>query len=1133
MEHKMTEEEIDRLFNAYKSKGQIAAQKIQVKTLRELNEKKKFTQGQFFTPKKVAKFITELLGLDLPRLHLSVWDNSCGIGKLLRFVHEDNFILGTDIDEKAVKYANEIFSKLRNEESFSFSVKDLTNVKIYGDRQVDVALLNPPFNILLKRKYRIPLNYTLYSEEGPNTAIWSHIAALETAVKSNASIIATILPENALKNERDWAIDKILKGYYPIFKAKITNKEYFREEGAEVTPLITIFAKEYFKTAKTYDPEFENIPPAEKTETIKEDNDFQILKEKYAYLKTTAKYLKHREKIPIYAEKVIRLGLHAPKTKKKFIPFHIFSEGKDANLKITISSNRSRYIIKPTSFTGQIERAALLSILGNKGYAHFKPGEERENYIETISIFPFFTRFGEMIRNKKEFDSLLNLILSLNPTVEESFKNTLEERRKQYERENKYFEQWIFSDGTVNPKRIKKLPLTVKGTIYVSERYPYDGNTFSIEFNAYINKNPVTVGIIDEPSKELIKIAKENKDKEVDMQIELVKSFIQQDGTVIFKPRLISIPEYPEFNSAKIYEPEHEIVTSEDIKEILKEIYPPKEPKWIYNDQNSILKAYPALYEEIKKEVEETEIPLWEFQKRDVIRALMKPNAIIGAEMGLGKTRMFLAIANVLKRRGVKKILIVTEAKLASGYKKEAKKINFPYEIRIIRKAKDIPTDFSNVVCVIPYSILWRENNGIRFTKVFKKVNTLLVDELQNLKSPTTKQTKAVRKIKAKRKILASGTPIKNYPYNIFSPMCIAFGERTNINPFSYRSVTFDPTKKVFYTARNYFINKFVIIMEYTQRFAHTLDSGKKRKQFPGVRDLAAFEDLMRKMIIRRVKNEPKVQEEIKFPAPQFKHIDVTPDEAHIEFYQYFLNKFREWMREHVDISNIDDERKVSTLEILMQLLHLQFVSTIPQKFEQDEMVKWQGPALTAKQKKIIEIAGKHYQEGDKVIVFAEHPEFCEYMHSITSGFNGFLFTGKIPNKQREKILEEFKKSKKAILWATTKTGGTGLNIPEANVVIIAEPSWTPSDTKQSYSRILRPEQKKTPIVYFIRNEGMIEQYMRQLELYKHSAISEALDGQTDKMKINEYMDYADFAYKMLQDTGRFKIERSFEYQEV
>lgn len=1165
---------ITQALESYESKGQKAAKEIKIRSLKDLNKKKEATQGQFFTPAPIAAFITKLLHLDesftkYDETRVRVMDNSCGIGKLLRFVNPDHTVYGTDIDTDAIDYAAEVF---KDRENWHFRSANLALTQF---SEFDVALLNPPFNISIQTNAKIPFESAMWGKNGPNTVIWSHIAAIESAVKADTSIIAIILPENAFKNERDWAIDKVLKNYTRVYYAKF-GKTFFAAEGASVEPILAVYIKNENKEEIPVSPIY-RIDEDEVAETLRKNiTPLAYIQEKFekanspVYIKDKATLEEELNKLYIQSQ----YFKHVIRKKRSFFPPKIDTH------EITFVPQEAKPVFIPIYakqpvVTMHVKNSSEVVFKGNSVYTNILLEAERQR----MPLIDYYGKDPEQKGNTREwrrfnaldfarriaiqkripavqrtFDTYVRTI-SLFAKVKETqeLKALLKRRENQYARESKYFEKWTYASEAPNARLMngKDIALNVEIENYTYTEYDYYAER-------EVQKNYLRVFTTDTDEKRTLiehisiptNIDHINFPITCKLSLHLKKDNISDDGTVTYK---ISTPDKQirqnkdELIKAGIDEKDAEEIAlkisrgyfneinSKVLQQIFNETYS-QEKKWVYDDSNGITDAFRNLYEHIEKEVEKTEIPLWDFQKKDVIRALMKPNAIIGDVMGLGKTRMLLTIAAVMKQRGAKRVLIITEEKLISGYFKEVKKIDYKYKLVKVKKASDIPKDLSNVVMITSYTKIWRDtkDTGKPLWKHLEKVNTLLIDELQNLKSPTTNQTAAIRRIKAKRKILASGTPIKNYPYNFFSPMAIAFGENTFINPYSYRG--YIPIESQngdisILAARQYFINNFVIIAEYNERFKQTLDSGKKRRRYPGIKDIEEWEKLVRKMIIRRVKNEPEVQKEIKFPMPTIKKFEVDPDPYHKEYYAEFVQRFAEWMREHIQ-AEIDDQRKMSVLEILMQLITLQFASTIPQHFINDDTIPYRGPKFTAKQKKVIEIVKKHYKIGEKIIVFSEKPEFCNYMAEQTKNeFENIVFTGEIPNKRREELLEQFKTHQGAmVMWATTKTGGTGLNIPQANIVVIADRSWVPGDHIQAYSRILRPEQNKDPIVYFVENKGFIDEYMKQLEMYKISAINEGIDGQIDTADISKYISYRDFAISMLQDLNLIDLAELEKY---
>jgi SNF2 family DNA or RNA helicase len=276
--------------------------------------------------------------------------------------------------------------------------------------------------------------------------------------------------------------------------------------------------------------------------------------------------------------------------------------------------------------------------------------------------------------------------------------------------------------------------------------------------------------------------------------------------------------------------------------------------------------------------------------------------------------------------------------------------------------------------------------------------------------------------------------------------------------------------------------------------------------------------------MIRRTNNEPDVEPHMKFPAPVFHDIMLKTDTDHLLYYKKWLEEFANWFEKQLALMKIDTSHNINTAIILAHLTKLQFAATIPQSEKTDiPGFEWNYD-LTMKQKKTVELTKAAIANDEKVIVFSERPAFLKHMHELLGdeGINSVLFTGEIGIEKRIKDKEEFQTSPDVnVLLATTTCGETGLNIPEASTVIMVDRNWTPSKTKQAYSRILRPQQQKEPHIYFLGLEGTIDEYMKQLCELKADGIDQAIDEkQVGEFNPESYMSYKDFSYKMLKQEG-------------
>ncbi|MFH0904787.1 MAG: helicase-related protein [Methanobacteriota archaeon] len=550
-----------------------------------------------------------------------------------------------------------------------------------------------------------------------------------------------------------------------------------------------------------------------------------------------------------------------------------------------------------------------------------------------------------------------------------------------------------------------------------------------------------------------------------------------------------------------------------------------KDNQWVcLHEDDGIKYMYPELYQARLKRLDDIGISnwLWEFQREDIARMSMKDTNLMVWEMGLGKSRAIIAMGLMY---GVKHSLIVVEPKLKDEFVKEFKNIGIPesdYQVILEEKQLKNLRKFN----IIAYNMLWRPLNK-HTKKTFAKAmrrrfQFIAVDEAHKIKAKDSKQAAAVRMLKARYKLLSTGTPVANYIRNIFSLLVFGWGDGTERNPYGYYSPVEKDNGYGYTTGTRKFKEDFISIAWVTPQFEQTLDTGAKSREIPKIKDPVKFWAMMSPKILRRQRNEPDVNKIITFPNPVISTELIKMDDAHIKYYQHWLDNFAVWFKKQLRMEK-EEGHKIDQMVILAHLTQLQFASTIPQSPKTEiEGNPWHF-GLTTKQMRVLELVKEALANGEKIIVFSERPEFQRLMQETLKECNvkAHLFIGQQGIKERNILLDDFRYNGIPVLLATTSCGENGLNIPEANVVVIADTSWTPSKQIQAYSRILRPQQKKTPRIILIRAKGTIDEYMEQLMNAKCEAIGEGIDYQeASEFDPEKWMSYKDFTIKMLKEEG-------------
>ncbi|KAK7393670.1 hypothetical protein VNO78_22233 [Psophocarpus tetragonolobus] len=133
---------------------------------------------------------------------------------------------------------------------------------------------------------------------------------------------------------------------------------------------------------------------------------------------------------------------------------------------------------------------------------------------------------------------------------------------------------------------------------------------------------------------------------------------------------------------------------------------------------------------------------------------------------------------------------------------------------------------------------------------------------------------------------------------------------------------------------------------------------------------------------------------------------------------------------------------------------------------------------------------------GEKSIVFSQWTSFFDMLECpLRRRGIGFLrYDGKLTQKQREKVLDEFNVTReKRVLLMSLKAGGVGLNLTAASNVFIMDPWWNPAVEEQAIMRIHRIGQNRRVVVRRFIVKDTVEDRLQQVQARKQRMISGTL----------------------------------------
>lgn len=309
----------------------------------------------------------------------------------------------------------------------------------------------------------------------------------------------------------------------------------------------------------------------------------------------------------------------------------------------------------------------------------------------------------------------------------------------------------------------------------------------------------------------------------------------------------------------------------------------------------------------------------------------------------------------------------------------------------------------------------------------------IFLDESQIIKNPMSKTHQAVMALHGKNRVVLSGTPIENSLGDLWSQMHF-------LNPGLLGGKSF---------FRKFFIN--TIEKEFNEERKNKLKA------------------VISPFILRRTKNEvarelPPVTEEVIYCA-------MTPDQS--AFYHSEKSRIRNLLLENIHDSGISH----SAVHILKALTQLRQIANHP--FMVDPGYSGDSGKFT----EVLRTVETIVSEGHRVLVFSS---FVKHLRLFASWFerhkvNYRMLTGR--TKDRGSMVSGFQKSEvPGVFLISMKAGGVGLNLTNADYVILLDPWWNPASEEQAISRAHRIGQDKKVFIYRFISLDTIEEKIINLK---------------------------------------------------
>ncbi len=500
---------------------------------------------------------------------------------------------------------------------------------------------------------------------------------------------------------------------------------------------------------------------------------------------------------------------------------------------------------------------------------------------------------------------------------------------------------------------------------------------------------------------------------------------------------------------------------------------------------------------------------IYRFAVNDLCEAATKRDTLLGWNMGLGKTRAALAISEIHRfRDNVSRTVVVALRQHLLAWQDE-----FPLLDPLIdRYGKDYTSwwiekthkpDPSKPFLLVSLERVQHMTEAEQMQlKMLSRDAVIICDEIYILQNKNTKRFKNMMNfLIGKHHIALSGTLIRGHAIAALAPLAWTFRSGSPAFP-------------------NYRIDRQGAERAFADRFGMRAQANDgTSKKVAVLNDEQGFMAMLRPLMTRALRHEPRVVEELGDTPMIREMVDIQLDEEHKAFYAILLDQFRAWYKRI--LIRRGEPGKISTQEILVKLTYLKMGLAQPWKMpdsENDE--EFSAPSFpcrpTALHQWTINKVREVVADNRQVICFSEYPDVldacCKFISDIPSG----VLHGKTPQSERPEILKEFRNGAKPVLWLSTGVGAASLNLGQASVCIIMDPNWTPSIMDQAEGRMTRGMVAESPYAYRLTSTGTLYEYIHQNGEVKKRAMDAALDHIAQTTTGSMILDTRAYAYGLV-----------------
>jgi SNF2-related domain/SNF2 Helicase protein/Helicase conserved C-terminal domain len=430
----------------------------------------------------------------------------------------------------------------------------------------------------------------------------------------------------------------------------------------------------------------------------------------------------------------------------------------------------------------------------------------------------------------------------------------------------------------------------------------------------------------------------------------------------------------------------------------------------------------------------------------------------LALDMGLGKTPTVLA--HLARSAGVGTTLVIAPAAVVGNWAAEAARFAPGLRVSVHHGASRASADelgaeiAGSDIVITTYATAVRDVDALADLKW----HTMVLDEAQAIKNPTSDTSQQLRRIDAHMRLALTGTPIEN-----------GLGDLWAILDFTNPGLV---------GSRPSFI-------------AQMSGDGE-----------AALRALNGLLLFRRTKTEPEVAAELPDKIDELDHCTMTPEQ--IGLYQAVLDELV------ANVADSESQLEVKKGAILAAITALKQICNHPSAYRDD------GQPLAGRSGKLArleEIVESVFAAGERILVFTHFATWGRRLADHLSEVTGVpiaCYDGSLTRGVRDKLVAQFQTAEgPGAMVLSLKAGGTGLNLTAANHVVLYDRWWNPAVEDQARDRAWRIGQSRTVISHRLVCPGTIDERVEEIVAGKRHianlilpAKSSLADLNTDQLRL-------------------------------